>query len=118
VHALNCAHARCVAHQQLLTCVDAEDAALGLGVWQGELNLPVNTPGPDKSRVQCLNTIGGHNDLRSTARQSTQFSVSLSPQARAVVGHHILLLHLPTPATHDKWKNHDCMCPQASTTLS
>jgi hypothetical protein len=52
--------------------VDAEDAALGLGVWQWELNLPVNTARPDEGRVQRLNAVGGHDHLHSTARHGTQ----------------------------------------------
>jgi hypothetical protein len=46
------------------TCVYAEDAALGLGIWQGELNLPVNAPRPNESRVQRLNAVGCHDHLR------------------------------------------------------
>ena len=35
-------------------CVDAKDAALGLGVRQRELNLPINPARPDECRVQGL----------------------------------------------------------------
>ena len=57
-------HACCKRVCAKRTCVYAEDAALGLGIWQGELNLPVNAPRPDEGRVQRLNAVGCHDHLR------------------------------------------------------
>jgi hypothetical protein len=54
---------RCVSQAEH-TCVYAEDAALGFGIRQWELNLPVNAPRPDEGRVQRLNAVGCHDDLR------------------------------------------------------
>jgi hypothetical protein len=51
--------------------MDAKDAALGLGVWQWELNLPVNTARPDEGWVQRLNAVSGHDHLHSTPQHST-----------------------------------------------
>lgn len=43
--------------------VDLEDAPLGLGVWQRELDLAVDAPGADERRVERLDAIGGHYHL-------------------------------------------------------
>ena len=43
--------------------VNAEDAPLGLGVGQRELDLAINAPGTDQGRVQRLDAVGGHDDL-------------------------------------------------------
>ena len=44
-------------------CVDAKDTALGLGVGQWELNLPINPTGPDERWVQGLYSICSHDHL-------------------------------------------------------
>ena len=36
---------------------------LRLNVWQRELNLPVDTTWSNKSGIEGLNLVGGHNDL-------------------------------------------------------
>lgn len=43
--------------------MDAENASLRLGIWQGELDFAVNAPRADEGRVQCLNAVGCHDNL-------------------------------------------------------
>lgn len=44
--------------------VDAEDAALGLDIWQGEFYFAVDSTGANKSRIQRLYLVRSHDDLR------------------------------------------------------
>ena len=53
-----------VLRQSHAPSVDAKDAALGLGVWQRELNLAVYPAWPDECRVQGLYLVGRHDDLQ------------------------------------------------------
>ena len=48
--------------------VDAEDAALRLGVREGELDFPVDAARADEGRVQGLDLVGRHDDLDVAAR--------------------------------------------------
>uniref|UniRef100_A0A0E9WIL2 Uncharacterized protein n=1 Tax=Anguilla anguilla TaxID=7936 RepID=A0A0E9WIL2_ANGAN len=48
--------------------VDLEDPPLGLLIWQGELNLPVDSSGSDKGGVQGLDPVRGHDDLDVASR--------------------------------------------------
>merc|ERR1711971_1459409 len=48
-------------------CVDAKDSALGLLVWERELNFPVNSARSDQGRVKGLNPIGRHDHLGVSA---------------------------------------------------
>ena len=54
----------------LLCC---ESAYLLIG--RGELNLPVDPAGPEQSRVQDVDTVGGHDDLRERERETIEINI-------------------------------------------
>ena len=49
-----------------LTCVNSKDSALGLFIWERELDFPVDPSGSDQGGVQRLDAVGGHDHFHVT----------------------------------------------------
>ena len=72
------------------TCVNAENPPLGLLVGEGELNLPVDTPGADEGGVQRLDPVRRHYHLHHTI--NIEIFPSVNPDSGPNVNPHYCLL--------------------------
>ena len=48
--------------------MDAKDPATGFVVRKRKLDLPVDSSGPDESRIEAVDAVGGHDDFDVAAR--------------------------------------------------